>query len=113
MAVVRAGEMNAEEKMSPVASWLAAVIALVSVATGPVAAEGYPTRPIVIVGPYSSGGVTDLLIRIAGNRWAERLKQPVIIENKPGGGGLIGTDFVARSNPDGYTLAMMIDTNTI
>lgn len=103
--------------MSPVVRWLAAVITLVStlasVATPPAAAEDYPTRPIVIVVPYAPGGVTDVLTRIAGNRLGELLKQPVLVENKPGGGGLVGTDFVARSNPDGYTLAMMIDTNTI
>ena len=98
--------------MSPVARWLT-LVAMASVLAAPAAAEDYPNRPIQIVVPYVAGGVTDILARVAGDRLSQRLGQPVIIENKPGGGGLVGTDYVARARPDGYTLTMMIDTNTI
>lgn len=93
-------------------SWLMA-IALMALAAPMAAAQDYPTRSIVIVVPYAPGGVTDVLARLAASKMQGRLGQPVVIENKPGGRGLIGTDYVARSEPDGYTLTMMIDTNTI
>jgi tripartite-type tricarboxylate transporter receptor subunit TctC len=64
----------------------------------------YPDRAIKIIVPYPPGGTTDLLIRSIAPRLAERLKQAVVIENRGGAGGLIGSQFVAKSAPDGYTL---------
>jgi tripartite-type tricarboxylate transporter receptor subunit TctC len=67
-------------------------------------AQSYPSRPVHVVVAFSAGGTTDVLARSVGQQLAERLKQPFIIDNKPGAGGNIGTEFVVRSVPDGYTL---------
>ncbi|HLX22208.1 MAG TPA: tripartite tricarboxylate transporter substrate binding protein [Usitatibacter sp.] len=66
----------------------------------------YPTKPIHFVVPYPAGGPLDAVARLLGQRVSERLKQPVIVENKPGAGGNIGADFVAKSPADGYTILM-------
>ena len=76
-------------------------------------AQSFPAKPITIIVPYPPGGVTDVMSRIFAQKLTEQMGKQVIVENKPGGGGNIGTDLVARSAPDGYTILMMIDTNTI
>ena len=68
--------------------------------------SSFPTKPIKVIVALSAGGPTDTLARIISQAISVRLGQPVVIENKPGAGGNIGTDFVAKANPDGYTLLM-------
>ena len=71
-----------------------------------VCAQSYPAKPIRFYTPYPPGGTTDILARIIGAKMHEAWGQPVIVEAKPGAGGNIGADFVAKSTPDGYTLLM-------
>jgi len=68
--------------------------------------DTYPSRPIQIVVPYAAGGITDQSSRIISEALARALKQPVVIENRPGGGGRIGANAVARMEPDGYRLLL-------
>jgi tripartite-type tricarboxylate transporter receptor subunit TctC len=70
----------------------------------------FPQRPVTLVVPFAPGGGTDSVARDLGARLAEKLGQPVVIENKGGAGGTIGADFVARSRPDGHTLLLMTST---
>lgn len=77
-------------------------------------AAGYPSKPITFIVPYTAGGTTDLVARTAGQKVAEKLGQPVIIENRPGAGGNIGMDAVAKAKPDGYTIGFgAISTNAL
>jgi tripartite-type tricarboxylate transporter receptor subunit TctC len=69
-------------------------------------AEDYPSKPIRFVVPYPAGGPLDTVARLLGQKVSESLKQPVIVDNRPGAGGNIGADFVAKSAPDGYTILM-------
>jgi tripartite-type tricarboxylate transporter receptor subunit TctC len=69
-------------------------------------AQQYPQRPVRMVVPFPAGGPTDVLTRVVSQKLTERWRQPVLVENKPGAGGSIGADFVAKSPPDGYTLVM-------
>ena len=69
-------------------------------------AQGYPNRPIRIVVPYAAGGGVSILGQIIGNKMSEVMKQTIIIDNRPGAGGNIGADMVAKSPPDGYTILL-------
>src|ERR1700737_416486 len=66
----------------------------------------YPTKPIRIIVGFAAGGGNDIIARVFGQKLSESLGQPVIVENKPGGGAIVATEFVAKSPPDGYTLLM-------
>lgn len=83
------------------------IIALCAVALAPLAATAQPAgRPITIVVPFTPGTGPDILARVLGDELQNRLRQPVVIDNKPGASGNIGTQFVARAAPDGLTLLM-------
>ena len=78
------------------------------------AAAGYPARPVKIVIPYPPGGSADLIGRMVADKMGKSIGQPVVVENKPGATGAIGSEFVARAEPDGYTLLIAIaDTHAI
>jgi len=70
-------------------------------------AEDFPNRTIRIIVPWPAGGVTDIVARLIADRLAAQIGQAVIVENRPGASGIIGTDYVARSAPDGYTLVLV------
>ncbi|HET9576452.1 MAG TPA: tripartite tricarboxylate transporter substrate binding protein [Usitatibacter sp.] len=72
----------------------------------PSSAQTYPSKPIHFVVPYPAGGPLDTVARLLGSKVSESVRQPVIVENKPGAGGNIGADSVAKSAPDGYTILM-------
>jgi tripartite-type tricarboxylate transporter receptor subunit TctC len=73
----------------------------------------YPARPIHIIVGFAAGGGNDIIARIFGQKLSESLGQPVIVENKPGGGAIVATEYVAKSPPDGYTLLMSASGITI
>jgi len=75
-------------------------------------AQGYPTKPVRIVVPYQSGS-SDVMARAIAPKLSEALKQPVIVENRPGANAVIGTDLVAKAPPDGYTFLMVLTTHVI
>src|SRR6266436_4057772 len=75
-------------------------------------AQDYPTRPIKIIVPFGAGGPADVTARLIGNVLQENFGQPFVVENRTGAGGVIGTQEVAKSPPDGYTLLMMSNTQT-
>ena len=76
---------------------------------GSAAAQNYPNRPVRLIVAYAPGGTTDFTARVVGPRLSEALSQTVVIDNRPGAGSIIGTDLVAKANPDGYTL-LLADT---
>ena len=78
-----------------------------------VAQQPYPNRPVTIVVAYAPGGVTDVVARLYAQKLSARMGQPFNVENKAGAGGTIGTDFLARAAPNGYTLGIFLDSNTI
>lgn len=77
------------------------------------AAQSYPDRPLRLVVPFPAGGIVDVTARQLGQKMGETLGQTVVIDNRPGAGGSIGTQFVAKSPADGYTLLMAFDTHAV
>ena len=98
--------------MKSVAASLIAA-SLLAAPAAPLWAQGYPNKPIKLVVPFAPGGFTDVVARILGQKLSTTMGQPFVIENKAGAGSIIGTDFVAKAAPDGYTLVMVSTTHVI
>ncbi|HYL91357.1 MAG TPA: tripartite tricarboxylate transporter substrate binding protein [Burkholderiales bacterium] len=78
-----------------------------------VMAQAYPTHPVKMIVPYGVGGPADIYGRFLGTKLQEALGQPFVVEDRPGGGSIVGSDVVAKSAPDGYTLLVMSNTHTV
>lgn len=91
----------------------ALAVALVAAGVSPAFAQAWPARPIRIIVPHAPGGVTDVVTRVVAQPLGEALGQAVVVENRPGAAGLLGTEVAAKAAPDGYTWVMFVDTNTI
>jgi tripartite-type tricarboxylate transporter receptor subunit TctC len=93
--------------MTPMTRIISTTIALLLCVAAPALAQDYPTRPIRILVPYASGGISDIAARIVGAKLTEAWGQQVVIENRPGGNGFIAVTDAARSASDGYTLVVV------
>src|SRR5690348_1028354 len=76
-------------------------------------AQNYPSHPVKVIVPYAVGGSADVYGRVLAAKLSESMGEPFVIENRPGGGAVIGTDAVAKSAPDGYTVLIMSNTHTV
>src|SRR4030081_630212 len=95
---------------------ISALIVFIGIATIPALstkADDYPTRPVKVIVPFGAGGPTDVYARAVAEELRKSLHQTFIMENRPGAGTTIGTEVVAKSPPDGYTLLMVSGTQTV
>ena len=82
------------------------IVPLIAVATGPATAQTYPDKPIRMIAPYPPGGTSDILARIAGQKLGEAWNARIVVDNRPGASGSLGTELAAKSAPDGYTMVI-------
>jgi len=97
-------------------SWMRAAIVAAALVLGPagaVAAETFPTKPVRLIVPFPAGGATDIVARLVAQRLQDIWGQTVVVDYKPGAGTVVGTDIVAKSPPDGYTLGVVITAHMI
>src|SRR6202167_4223820 len=82
-------------------------LALALTAAVPAAAQDYPSRPIRLIIPFAPGGSNDVVGRIIANQLGEKIGKQVFVDNRPGAGGVVGSDLAAKADPDGYTLLII------
>jgi tripartite-type tricarboxylate transporter receptor subunit TctC len=90
-----------------------AALCVVLALAGPALAQSFPAKPVRMVVPFPPGGATDIIARMVGTKMQEVWGQPVLIESRPGAGTVVGTDSVAKSAPDGYTMAFVVTAHVI
>ena len=89
------------------------LITILLFAVGGASAQEWPTKVVKFVSPYPPGGSVDPLARLFAAKLSDSLKQQFIVENRTGASGIIGTDYVAKSAPDGYTFVFIFDTHSV
>jgi tripartite-type tricarboxylate transporter receptor subunit TctC len=97
--------------MRPILKTLLACVAATAASLASAQAENYPTKPIRFIVPYSPGGSTSMVARLVGEKMTENWKQQVLVENRPGGSTIIGTQALAKSAPDGYTIMLVVNSH--
>jgi len=106
----QAGQSRVAHRAMMTATAIMAAVGLMGAVASPISAQSYPTKPIRFILPMAPGGGVDIVGRMIAPMLAERLGQPVVPENRPGGGGNVGLEYVAKARPDGYTLVMTTAT---
>src|SRR5215475_8397715 len=102
------GHDNIRSPEKPTMIRIAALLAAALVLTSPnVRAQTYPARPITLIVPFAAGGSNDMIARVIGKKLSETWGEPVVIDNRGGAGGVIGSSAVAAAQPDGYTLLLV------
>ncbi|VFR83276.1 Tricarboxylate transport protein TctC [plant metagenome] len=92
---------------------LACATALAAVSASVAAVDDWPRRPVTMIVPYAPGGGTDIVARLIAQKLSLQWKQPVVVENRPGANGVIGTSHVAKAEPDGYTMMMVVGSHAL
>src|SRR5215813_12777211 len=92
---------------------IGAMAALLALSAGAVSADTYPNRPVKLIVPYAAGGANDIIARLIQPGLEQALGQPVIVDNRPAASGIVGTDAVAKAQPDGHTLGLAFTTLTV
>jgi tripartite-type tricarboxylate transporter receptor subunit TctC len=99
-------DFGATQKAANACIAIIQLLATLAVLPAAAAAQDFPVKPIRLIVPFPAGGPNDIIARVIGQRMSELTNQPVLIENRGGQGGVLGTDAVAKANPDGYTIAI-------
>jgi len=105
--------MNLRTNRSTTAARLVVAFAISSCTLAANAQQDYPSRPIRIISPYPAGGTTDIMARLLGPKLTDAWGKPVVVENRPGGNTIIGTEAMVKSPPDGYTLLSILISHVI